>query len=184
MKIVNDYLKEITMSDEDKVEVERNVGGCVIMKRGIHNELLVLLIQRAAEDHWPHHFEIPRGGCDDGEKVISCALREVKEETGLDVIPIKFIDKFSYIADQGTRKSTQYNFLCRMKDPDQPIKLSKEHQGFKWVQSVGEIELFVMPEIKKTISKVLNPSKQIVDYPENEMSEETIEELLNKNLGE
>ena len=172
-----------TLSDKEKIKVEMNVAGGVIMKRGEAGELLVLLIQRAADDHWPNHFEIPRGKCDGGEgennnkeKVIPCAKREIKEETGLDVIPIRFIDKFSYLADGGTRKSTQYNFLCKLKDPNQKIKLSKEHQDYKWVQSVGEIELFTLPEIKKTIAKVLNPDEPIVVYPENELQDDVIKE--------
>ena len=38
--------------------------------------------------------------------------------------------------------------------------------------------MMVMPEIKKTISKVFNTGKEIVNYPNNPENEDTIEEYL------
>jgi len=186
MKIIDNYLEQITtVSDEAKIEKRVNVACGLIMKKGEQGEILLLLIQRAADDHWPLHFEAPRGKCDNGpnEKVIACLKREVKEETGLDIKPIRFIDKFSYIADQGKRESTQYNFLCTMSRPNQEIKLSKEHDDYKWVSSIGEVELMVQPELKKSIVKVFNPDEKIVDYPETELSDEKIKEILDPNDG-
>jgi 8-oxo-dGTP pyrophosphatase MutT (NUDIX family) len=174
------------ITDKQTVEEQINVAGAVIMKLGEQDEPLILLIQRSAEDHWPLHWEIPRGKCDQGvnEKTTICLKREVKEETGLDVIPIEFIDKFTYIAKGGTRESTQYNYLCKMKNPNQPIKLSKEHQDHQWITSVGEVELMTQPETKKTISKVLNRDERIVDYPINDFSDDQqIEEIIDKLLG-
>ena len=189
MKLLEKYLKEITLSDEQKVKKEMNVGAAVVVKKGENGELLALIIQRAKEDAWPNHWEIPRGKCDFGnenkkgeENIRSCTIRECKEEVGLDIIPIKFIDKFSYLADKGTRKSTQYNFLCKLKNPNQKVKLSNEHQDFKWIQTVGEAELYVVPETKKTLSKVLNLGAPLVDYPENKLSDEKITEIVNKYL--
>jgi len=155
---------------------------CGVIIREEDGEDQVLLLRRSPDDHWPLHYDLPRGKCDKppGEKLIHCLKREVKEECGLDVIPVKFIDKFTYVADNGNRESTQYNFLCRMVDPNQQIKLSREHCKSVWVSSVGEAELFLNPEMKKTISKVLNLDNQIVNYPENEMGEETIKEYLKR----
>ena len=183
------YLESITtISDEAKIKKFVKVAGGVIMKEGENGEKLVLLIQRAKDDHFPNHYEIPRGKCDGGtnnkdEKLNECLKREIKEETGLDVKPIKYIDNFSYIADKGTRKSTQYNFLCVMVNPNQKVKLSHEHQDYKWIQSVGEVELYVLPEIKKSIVKVLNTDDRIVDYPESELSDDYIKEIFNPCNG-
>lgn len=179
------YLENI--NDEKNIKTKMNVAAAVIMKKGENGEQLVLMIQRAADDHWPLHWEIPRGKCDDGpnEKLSHCLKREIKEETGLDIIPTKFIDKFSYLADNGTRQSIQYNFLCRLKDPNQKVKLSNEHQEYKWVSSVGEVELLALPEIKKTISKVLDTDEKIVEYPDNDFTpDEKIKEALTKFLGD
>ena len=112
-------------------------------------------------------------------------FKEVKEETGLNIVPMKFIDKYEYIADRGTRKSTQYNFLCILDPIDQKVKLSFEHDEYKWIGSVGEIELLVPPEMKKSISKVLNPEEKIVNYDkQNEPKDEvySIQTKIRENI--
>jgi len=162
MKLYQEFL----MGQDDLVEKEINVAGAVIIKNNEEGTQSVLLIQRSKKDNWPNVWEFPRGKENPGENNIHAALkREVKEETGLDVEIIEFIDKYEYIADRGKRKSTQYNFLCRMKNPNQKIKLSFEHQDYRWITAVGEVELLVPSEMKKTISKVLNQDERIIVYP-------------------
>ncbi len=159
-----------------------NVIGAVIIKMGDEGKPMVLLIQRASDDHWPLFWEIPRGKCDrgDNQQITKCLKREVKEETGLDVSPVKFIGTFQYVADNGNRISTQYNFLCIMKNENQEVKLSKEHSNFKWVYSVGEVELMVTPELKRIIAKAFGYHDQIVNYDmENEVMYK-IEECLRR----
>jgi len=181
MKLYKKVLIESIMSDESNVEVVMNVAAGVVMKIDEDNRKYILLIQRAADDHWPHHWEFPRGKCDKpiGENLNHCAVREIKEETGLDVEVLALIDKFEYLADAGKRKSICHNFLCRLKDPNQKIKLSKEHQDYQWIGEVGKAEMMVMPEQKKTIEKVLNSDRSIVSYPENDFTKNNqIEEYL------
>ena len=176
-------LKEITISDKEKIEVELKAAGGVIVKEGLNGEKMVLLIQRAADDHWPLHFEFPRGKCDQpiGENIQHCALREIKEETGLDIKIVKFIDKFEYLADNGTRRTICYNFLCHMKNPNQKVKLSKEHDNYKWITQISEAELMVLPDQKRTIEKVLNIDNPISSTPDNEFTKNnTLDEWITK----
>jgi len=171
----------------DKVTKTVNVAGGIIFKEQPGEKPAILLIQRAKDDHWPNFMEYPRGKCDNGpnEALIACLKREIKEETGLDIIPLKFIDKFSYTADEGTRLSIQHNYLCKMKDPNQKVKLSKEHQGFQWITTPGEAEMTMLPEMKKAILKafeMVDPETQIVNYPENNFTpDQTIEENIMSN---
>jgi len=170
-------LQEFLIGQDKDVIKKINVAGAVILKPG-DGPCSVLLIQRSHNDNWPDVWEFPRGKMNKNESFIKTTLkREVKEETGLDIDIINYIDKYEYIADHGKRKSTQYNFLCRLTNPNQKVKLSKEHQNYKWVSSVGEVELLVPSEMKKTISKVLNTDNQIVNYPE---TKEVINETQQK----
>ena len=174
---------EMTLGDEIKVKVTMIASAGVICKHGDNGEKMILIIQRAADDHWPLHWEFPRGKCDKpiGEAPNKCAVREIKEETGLDVEVKSFIDKFEYLADRGTRRTICYNFLCHMKDPDQKIKLSKEHDSYKWITQAGEASLFVMPEQRKTLEKVLSADNTVISHPENSFTQNNkIEEILNK----
>ena len=69
-KIYKQYLEAIMMNDEDKVKIIIPVTAGLIVKEGENGEKLLLLIQRAKEDHWPNFWEAPRGKCDKpmGEK--------------------------------------------------------------------------------------------------------------------
>ncbi len=140
------------------------VAGAVIIRKDEHGEDELLLIRRSKTDSWALVWEFPRGKVRRGEDVREGLKREVFEETGLKVDIIKFIDKYTYIADRGTRISTEYNFLCKMINPKQEVKLSFEHDEFRWIKTVGEAELLVPAEMKKTIAKVFNTDKMIVSY--------------------
>ena len=171
---------ESIVADEQNVEKTINAAAGVIMRIGDNNRTEVLLIQRAADDHWPLHWEFPRGKCDKpiGEDLVHCMKREVKEETGLDVIPVEKIDVHEYLAEGGKRKTFCHNYLCMLKNPDQKVKLSKEHDSFKWITEMGEVELMVMPEQKKTLEKIFHNERSIVSYPHDNRNQ-TIEEYIN-----
>jgi len=179
---ISQYLGE--QDDDDKIKKTKKVGCAVIVKEGENGEKLVLLIRRAPDDHWPLHYDMPRGGCDYGkqdsetydEPTLACVKRECKEECGLDIEIVRSIDEFQYLAEKGTVLTTQYNFLCKMKDPNQKVKLSKEHDDYEWIQSVGQAELYLLPEMKKTIAKVLNQDNPIIDYSEAELDDHKIGE--------
>jgi len=172
-------VEEAIIGSEDEVVRHVDVASGVIVKRDDNNTQLALLIKRASDDHWPNVWEFPRGKCDKpiGESILKCAEREIKEETGLDIIPEKLIDRYEYIADHGKRKSTCHVFICHMKDPSQEPKLSKEHQMYKWVSEAGETELMLMPDQKRILTKVLNPERKIMNYPEGR-GPKKVEELL------
>ena len=174
-------IKEFTISDKKSIE-RVVVAACgYIYKRGENNELKVLLIQRSEKDHWKLAFETPRGKCDKGknEDVYKCALREIKEETGLDVIIEKYLGKYFYLAEGGKRKTICYNFLCKMKDPNQKVKLSHEHKTYKWITQVGEAELLLHPDQMKFIEMILSTENPIKSRPENDFTKNNkIEEYL------
>lgn len=174
------YKLEALMADEEKVEKTMNAAAAVISRIGDNDRPEVLLIQRAADDHWPLHWEFPRGKCDKpiGENLIHCLKREVKEETGLDVKPIEKIDIIEYLADGGKRKTKCHNYLCMLKDLDQKIKLSKEHDNYKWITEMGEVELMVMADQKKTLEKVFHSDRTIATYPHDNSNVQTVEEYL------
>lgn len=172
-------VNEAIIGTETEVERHIDVAAGVVTRRDDNNTQLVLLIQRAADDHWPNVWEFPRGKCDKpiGESILKCAKREIKEETGLDITPDKLIDRYEYLADHGKRKSMCHVFICSMDDPSQKIKLSKEHQVGKWVSEAGITELMLMPDQKRILTKVLNPERKIMNYPEGK-GPKKVEEYL------
>lgn len=146
------------------MNLRRVVGGVILSF--VKGEPRILLIRRASDDHFPLTYEFPRGGVDDNETLYQALNREVKEETNLDINPKKLIDVTEYINKDKNQRNIQFNFLCKLKNPTQPVVLSHEHDDYKWVSSVGELELMLMSDVKKTILKVFDKSRQLINYDE------------------
>jgi len=166
MKIINKFLNHLEMMLSDKNKIEK----VIIAAAGI------ILIQRSKEDHWSLIWEFPRGKCDKpiDEEPSKCVVREIKEETGLDVVVEEFLGTYEYLAEGGKRKTICYNYLCSMKDENQKVVLKKnpesgilEHDSYKWITQAGEAELLVHPDQKKFIQQVLSTDNSIISVPDN-----------------
>ena len=125
MKFEN-YL--IEMAKEDGIE-KLVVGGIV------RNKDKYLILSRKKDDFMGGIDEIPSGKLEVGETLFEAVVREIKEETNLDVASIDgYIDYFDYLSGSG-KKSRQYNFMVSVKDFED-VKLT-EHDEFKW-QDINE----------------------------------------------
>ena len=75
-------------------------------------------------------FELPSGKVEAGEALDSALIREVKEETGLDVAAIRdYLGCFDYISGSG-KKSRQFNFAVDVIVAE-PVEL-QEHDAYIW----------------------------------------------------
>lgn len=128
--------------------IEKNVVGAVVVK---DNKFLIL--KRKLDDFMGGILEIPSGNMEQSEDITASIIREVKEETNLDVVSIeKFINTFDYISGSG-KKARQYNFLVKVNDGE--IKLT-EHDEYSFL-SIDEIinNPFITDEVKFTLSIIV-----------------------------
>lgn len=107
--------------------IEKNVVGGIILNS--NNEILIMT--RKSDDFMGGIDELPSGNMDKGESIYEGLLREIKEETNLDVKAVQsYINSFDYISGSG-KKSRQYNFVVTVESTDN-IKLT-EHDSYKWL---------------------------------------------------
>ena len=95
-------------------------------------------------------LELPSGNVEEKETIDQGLVREVKEETGLEINKIGiFINAFDYLSRSG-KKSRQYNFEAIVKKSDN-IFLT-EHDEYRWL-SYEEIQKSneVTDEVKYSI---------------------------------
>jgi len=71
----------------------------------LHNDQILMVLHKTAERTY---WTLPGGGCEDGETIEQIAVREVKEETGLDVRIMKLLFEEEYIG------GTSYCYLARL----------------------------------------------------------------------
>ncbi|HOR23541.1 MAG TPA: NUDIX hydrolase, partial [Candidatus Saccharibacteria bacterium] len=95
------------------------------------------------------------GGVDDGESIIECAIREVREETGLTIS--KVINTFAGFDYSTDRKPhvRQVNFIVEVKKGD--VRLDpNEHSEYKWVDNDNIDDISMSDEIKTCVREALN----------------------------
>ena len=123
------------------------LGGVVFNKQG-----KVLIIQRSDNDDiYPGMWELPSGKREFFESSYNSLIREIKEETGLDVKIIQPCSVFEYKIEKPNeiRDSTQINFIVTSEITE--VKLSEEHQNYAWI-SKDEVDKNGMSDkIKKVI---------------------------------
>ena len=80
-------------------------AGGVVWRRDIDGEIEVLLVHRPRYDDW----SLPKGKLEEGEALISCAYREVLEETGLSIKLGPFIGSVDYYVPDGLKRVSYWS---------------------------------------------------------------------------
>ncbi|MDX8029375.1 NUDIX domain-containing protein [Lentzea sp. BCCO 10_0856] len=97
----------------------------------------VLLLKRPADDFMGGIFELPSGKVEPGEDLKSALVREVEEETGLQVaVATAYLGSFDYLSGSG-KKSRQFNFVVAV-EATEPVVL-QEHDEFLWAPIEDEL---------------------------------------------
>ena len=78
-------------------------AGGVVWRRDSEGEIQVLLVHRPRYDDW----SLPKGKLEEGEALISCAYREILEETGISIKLGPYIGSVEYYVPDGL-KSVSY----------------------------------------------------------------------------
>src|SRR5689334_24517704 len=115
------------------------------------NELLLLKSHK-----WPGHYTIPGGHVELGEQIEDAAIREAKEETGLDVYDLEFINFQEFIYDPSFWKRRHFIFFdyaCRTSSTD--IKLNDEAEEYTWVRLEDAIHLPLDTYTRVSIDKLI-----------------------------
>ena len=128
----------------------------VLIVRGIleNDKGELLLIKRSDKDSWkPGFWEFPGGKLDPGQDVYIAFEREVLEETGLSVKPIKplfFVD--SYINPRYKYPGLPFVMIIgKGIVSGGKITLSDDHSDFKWLKPEEALKLDITPETKKAL---------------------------------
>lgn len=105
--------------------ISRFAVGAVIFHRGT-----VLLLERTQDDYLGGLWELPSGKMKLGESLLQALVREVREETGLDIAEIyDYCGHFDYLSQSG-RQTRQFNFILLTES--NLVQLG-EHSRYAWI---------------------------------------------------
>jgi nucleoside triphosphatase len=120
----------------DQIFPEPTVGAFIFNDKG---EILLLQSHK-----WPGRYVVPGGHVELGERLEAAVAREAKEETGLDVYDVEFINFQQFIYDPAFWKKRHFiffDFACKTDSVD--VQLNDEAEGYVWVdpRSAFTVEL-------------------------------------------
>ncbi|BCX15371.1 MAG: diadenosine 5'5'''-P1,P4-tetraphosphate pyrophosphohydrolase [Candidatus Parcubacteria bacterium] len=130
---------------------EISAGAVVFYQKGNKREYLLL-------NYLGGHWDFPKGHLEIYESPDKTALREIKEETGLDVKLIKGFEKNSIYhfrhRNEFIIKEVIF-YLAQAKD--QKVILSDEHKGYVWLPYIQAFKLITFnKDILRSANKFLN----------------------------
>ena len=137
---------EILVEKGKEEGIIKNVVGAIIVSE--NNE--VLIMSRKEDDFMGGIDELPSGNMEKDETIYEALVREIKEETNLDLKKvISYINSFDYVSSSG-KKARQFNFLVTVKSEDH-IKLT-EHDHYQWL-SIDDVRKNkrITDEVKNTL---------------------------------
>lgn len=133
---------------------EKSCGA--IVYRRFHGNIEILLIRHINSGHW----SFPKGHVESGETEIETAVREIKEETAIDVlIDPTFRETVSYSPKRDTQKIVVY-FIARARNYNfMPQK--EEISEVRWVDIGYVSHLLTYENDKNIVMKARNIIKNI-----------------------
>ena len=132
---------------------EKSCGA--IVYRRFHGNIEILLIKHVNSGHW----SFPKGHVEGDETELETARREIKEETGLDVILDQtFLETVSYSPRRDTQKIVVY-FLALARNYDF-VPQEEEIAEIRWVDIVRAARMLTYENDKTIVNKARAAIKQ------------------------
>jgi len=120
-----------------------------------------IAISRETESGWKtlmlrafRHWDFPKGLCEEGEEPMQAAIRELREETGIENPDFDWGDRFMETGPYGHGKTARY-YLAKTDQENvimgpSPETGEPEHQEWRWV-SFDEAHDLTSPRVREVV---------------------------------
>ncbi len=115
-----------------------------------------LLLKRAEHEFYPGLWQMVNGKIKKNEKAYETALREIKEETGLQPDKLWVIPNINQFYSHESDKIIMLPVFAANVNPDSKVKISNEHSDFKWVSPEEAIKLLPWPGQRNSVEIINN----------------------------
>jgi 8-oxo-dGTP pyrophosphatase MutT (NUDIX family) len=128
----------------------------VIIKHGDE----VLMCKRSPKESLPNHWSIPAGGIEGGESPGQAAIREVFEETNIELSPdLDLVGMIDTTNDDGLKTGMMFVFLQETEDKEEPdlekASHGKEHTSCRYFKKEDLPKQKRTEELNNILKKIL-----------------------------
>ena len=114
----------------------------------------ILLLRRGpTNDHAPGEWEPGSGGLDPGESPAAAVVREVKEETGLDVEVVAPLATFRFLRGAARAERLGISFHCRVVGGT--LRISAEHDAARWIRREALLAEDLTDRVRNGLARLL-----------------------------
>ncbi len=101
------------------------------------------------------HWDFSKGHVEKGEDEIQTALRELKEETGIEKINLEenFREKIEYFFRRGKELVRKEVIFFLGETQEKKVKISFEHEGYKWCDYESALKKLTFQTAKNILKK-------------------------------
>ncbi len=126
----------------------------VYVIRPLESGWQVLVMQRSPDTRCPGSWESVHGRIEANEKPEAAAVREVREETGLDVARLYNVTVQAFYLHSINTVELSIVFAAFVNEPAQ-VSLDAEHQNYQWLSPHDASSRFIWPREKEALSHIL-----------------------------
>lgn len=115
----------------------------------------LLTLRRGPSRSRPGSWETVHGHIETGESPVAAAVRELNEETGVPIERMYNLSKVEMFYQHGLDEIALIPvFAARVKE-DSVVRLSDEHDGYEWLDTVGAAARFTWPRERRAVDDIV-----------------------------
>jgi dihydroneopterin triphosphate diphosphatase len=127
----------------------------VFVIRPLRPEWRVLVLQRAADTRCPGAWETIHGRIESGERPEHAAVREVREESGLEVRRLYSITVHPFYLHAQQTVQLALVFAAFVDEPGE-VEIGPEHRAYEWLSVPEATDRFVWPRERVSMREIVS----------------------------
>lgn len=128
-----------------------------------------LLLKRSSDQKYPNLWQMVTGKIQNNEKAYQTVVREIKEETGLEVKKLFIVPNVNSFYNAENDSINFVPVFLTIVDLSKNVVLSNEHQAYKWVNKKEAQNLLAWPGQSKSVKIIddfLSKKKKNINFIE------------------